>query len=29
MGATYDAEDNDYTTGLYLMAATCLLVRQL
>ena len=25
MGATYDAEDNDYTTGLYLMSATCLL----
>jgi len=23
MGATYDAEDNNYTTGLYLMAATC------
>jgi len=25
MGATYDAEDNDYTTGLYLMAATCVI----
>ncbi|HYN71489.1 MAG TPA: nitrate/nitrite transporter [Nakamurella sp.] len=25
MGATYDAEGNDYTTGLYLMSATCLL----
>ena len=25
MGATYDAEGNDYTTGLYLMAATCVL----